>query len=149
LQDAANRAFPENCRSQFGPALVKAFEHFCDLRLSSGNVGVRLEVVDRELLRPCTLLVTDWSASLFDGALTPETSGFIDDNAMPPWDAWLALAQVPAAQGPACLLSWIPSWIAERVDFSIRVDAAECMSWLRVESDQRLTLHGWGKSWNA
>lgn len=148
LEDAARKVFPFSCHTEFNQSLVGAFEQFSELRAKKRRTP-RLShtAVIQELRRPRALLVTDWAASLFDGSLTPETDGFIDDDAMPPWDTWLGLIEVEGSFGLSCLLSWVPCWIAPKVDFAIRADAASCLSWLLVRSDDTFRLNGWGKPW--
>lgn len=149
LRKAANDVFPYSCHTLFSESLVTEFERFLRERSKSIPDANKMssEEVRQELQRRQSLLLTDWSASLFDGALTPETNGFIDDNGMPPWDTWICLLQATDSKGIACLLSWIPSWLAEKVDLAVRADAANSLSWLVVREDGKLQLHGWGKGW--
>jgi len=147
LADAAQKVFPDSCHTRFSPSLVAAFDEFRRLREKLRPVsGLTIGRVANELRRPGSLLVTDWAASLFDGALTPDTHGFMNDDGMPPWDTWLALVDVPNVQGPACLLSWVPYWLSERIDLAIQVDAAESLSWLFIEDNLTFMLNGWGQS---
>ncbi|MBV7338334.1 hypothetical protein KFU94_60930 [Chloroflexi bacterium TSY] len=106
-------------------------------------------MLETELTRPKALLVTDWAKSLFDGAITPETDGFIDDDCMPPWDCWVDICNIEEAYGDLCLISWVPPLLAEKVDRGIFIDAAECMSWLVVDSMGIISLNGWGKQWTT
>ncbi|MSR56136.1 MAG: hypothetical protein EXS05_00445 [Planctomycetaceae bacterium] len=159
LSESAQQVFPDSCHTRFSDSIVIAFNEFLARRReltiarprSTLNTvfGCGPGVATRELVRQKSLLVTDWTASLFDGALSPETEGFIDESAMPPWDTWLCLLQVSDSHGQVCLLSWVPHWLADKVDFAIRVDAAECLSWLIVGDNEELQLHGWGKCWQA
>ncbi|MGH7135590.1 MAG: hypothetical protein ACREHD_07610, partial [Pirellulales bacterium] len=151
LKDAALAVFPSSCHTTFNGTLVEAFRDFDALRRQLIRTQRKLRVaaptVRRELGRPRSLLVTDWSASLFDGALEPETRGFVDHDGMPPWDTWLDLIQVERSFGPCCLLSWVPAWLSDSVDLAIQADAAESLSWLAVDDHQKLDLNGWGKGW--
>jgi hypothetical protein len=148
LQEAANKVFPFSCHTQFSQSLLEAFDHFLLVRQKMNpKPKVSSEEVLEELRRPRSLLLTDWSASLFDGALAPETLGFINDDCMPPWDTWMALVQVGGSHGLVCLLSWVPVWLSEKVDFAIRVDAAKCLSWLVIQDHDKMFANGWGESW--
>lgn len=154
LKKAALAVFPFSCHTMFTGSMVAAFQDFDALRNRLVRQAPRRaqrnpDTVKREMQRPRSLLVTDWSASLFDGALEPETQGFIDHDGMPPWDTWLDLIQVESAFGPCCLLSWVPEWFSKKVDFAIEADAAGSLSWLMVDGDQRLHLIGWGTAWKT
>jgi len=101
------------------------------------------------VMEPRALLLTDWRASLHDGALEPPTDGFFDSNGMPGWDVWLGLVSVPDSVGQLCLLSWIPSELREQVDDAVQIDAAESLAWCVAESPSKLVLLPWGQRWAA
>ena len=146
LQEVAKCVFPESCHTQFTPTVEQNFKLFLEQRHSiTGAILIAQERVLHELHRDGAILATDWEASLFDGAVTPETDGFIDDDCMPPWDTWLALTELPGSYGKRCLLSWVPIWLTGQVDFGIQVDAASCMSWLSIDDLGTAHLLGWGK----
>jgi hypothetical protein len=148
FEDAANDVFPTSCHTSFTSSLVTAFDKFLDVRkraVLKNRIGD--EEIRRELSRSKSLLVTDWSASLFDAVMTPETDGFIDKEGMPPWDTWICLIEAADSHGIACLLSWVPSWLAENMDSAIRVDAASSLSWIVVSEEGNLQLNGWGQAW--
>jgi hypothetical protein len=148
LQEAAHKVFPFSCHTPFSQSLVDEFDRFLRLRSQlNPPAHVTGEDVIRELRRPRSLLLTDWSSSLFDGALVPETRGFIDDDCMPPWDTWIALVHAPDSHGLASLLSWVPHWLAEEMDFAIQMDAASCLSWAVLQEDGILLVNGWGEGW--
>lgn len=150
LRVAAQRVFPESCHTAYDRDLQVRFGEFHELQRAAAADGVLTsEEVAEELRRPGAILVSDWSSSLFDGALTPETAGFIDDDAMPPWDTWIALVQVEGSHGAACLLSWVPRWLFDRVNFAVQVDAAECLSWACFDPQDRLIPKGWGRVWQS
>jgi len=97
LESYAQQTFPESCHTPFSESVERAFKDFVNARRKL--VGAELpfdERVTAELFRPKSILVVDWESSLFDGAVTPETGGFIDDDCMPGWDSWLAKVRVPA-----------------------------------------------------
>lgn len=147
LKSYAQQVFPESCHTSFSESVEGAFEGFVDARrkLVGGELPFE-ERITAELSRPKSILVVDWESSLFDGAVTPETEGFIDDDCMPGWDSWLALADVPSSHGKKCLICWIPEELSEKVNFGIEVDAASCMSWLSVTRNGGMSLVGWGRS---
>src|SRR5208282_5169560 len=71
LADAAKKVFPDSCHTPFGQSLVAAFDEFLHLRATLSPVsGLTVERAPNELRRHGSLLVTDWTGSLFDGALT-------------------------------------------------------------------------------
>ncbi|MBX3435037.1 MAG: hypothetical protein KF847_17100 [Pirellulales bacterium] len=147
LESYAQQTFPESCHTQFSESVELAFKGFVNARRKL--VGGELpsdELVTAELSRPKSILVVDWEGSLFDGAVTPETEGFIDDDCMPGWDSWLTLADVPTSHGKKCLICWVPEELAEKVNFGVSVDAASCMSWLKVNQNGGMSLVGWGRS---
>lgn len=84
----------------------------------------------RELARPRALLIVDPDASLSDGAARVASSGYIDDNNIPPWDTWLiVMPPPPNSSGSPCLLCWVPEWAAGLVDAGIVVNPEQCLSW--------------------
>jgi len=146
MRNAAESVFPFSCHTVFSQSVSREFEMFVRKRTQLLEDEVSIETTKLELRRPKSLLVMDWSASLFDGALTPETDGFLNDDAMPPWDTWITLVHAKESHGMCCLLSWVPNWLSEKVDFAISADAGECFSWLVVEARGTRTL-GWGRRW--
>ena len=147
LEQEARQVFPNSCHTPFSEEMKTAFESFLLRRfLLGGRVAIAPQDTLSLIRQPKTLLVTHWSASLFDGALSPETDGFLDDDAMPPWDTWMSLVPIEGSVGPYSLLSWVPPFISDDVDAAILVDAAECLSWLVIGPDG-VSLIGWGKSW--
>jgi hypothetical protein len=101
---------------------------------------------ERELGRVRSMLVVDYSVNLFDGAATPVTHGFLNDEYFPPWDAWLSFVEYQQPESRACLLTWVPAWASLLVEKAIEVDPAACLSWARWDGDT-LIIHGWGKQW--
>lgn len=149
LEPAATSVFPDSCHTKPSHDLFVRFKEFISARLSkTSHLPIPKSVVQAELARPKALLVTDFAKSLFDGAVTPETNGFINEDCIPPWDCWIDLLKAETSYGGWCLVSWIPASLSEQIDFSIEVDAAECMSWLRL-MDNKLEILGWGQRWHA
>jgi hypothetical protein len=146
LAEKAREVFPESCHTPHSESVISAFQKLLNARHSLPKAELPPEErIEAELHRQGSVLVVDWSKSLFDGAITPETDGFIDDDCMPGWDSWISLAQVPSSYGKACLICWVPDNLTRKVNFGIEVDAASCMSWLNVQRD-RVRLTGWGES---
>jgi hypothetical protein len=145
LKKLAEQILPEGCHSSFSSDLWSGMTAFVESRERlAGRIAP--DVVLRELHRPRSLLLTDWSSSLFDGALMPETDGFLNEEALPPWDTWLTLVETPDIPPRHCLVSWVPEWISAQVDRAIQIDAAECLSWLKPAGNGFQTL-GWGRAW--
>lgn len=148
LMPLAKAVFPRSCHTELSNDVLVAFERFADERkiLVAGRT-IDEAIVQAELSRPKSILITDWNKSLFDGALTPETRGFIDEDGMPPWDCWLGIRPVANSVTGSCLVSWVPQWLSDEVDFGIRVDAAECLSWAEFAMDDHIAVKQWGASW--
>jgi len=99
---------------------------------------------EAEFARESSLLAFRWRSSLFDGAATPLTSGFLNDDYMPPWDTWLHTLCIPDLDDdPCCLISWVPSFLTAEVDSAMFVDPARSLSWCVVSSTGALTLRRW------
>lgn len=148
LRAAAAAVFPDSCHTEYSNHLSDAFHQFLETRKHLVSVlQWKSEDGIEEVQRPKSLLLTDWRKSLFDSVLSAETDGFIDDDGMPPWDTWVALAQVNGSIGGYCLASWVPPEFSDVVNACIEVDAAECLSWLRIDRMGRVLLNGWGEPW--
>ena len=148
LKPAAKLAFPDSCHTKPSHDMFVRFNEFIAARVNNTLPSPdAASLVQAELHRPMALLVTDSAKSLFDGAVTPESQGFFDEDCIPPWDCWVDLIEVETSYGGWCLISWIPRSLSDRVDFSLAVDAAECMSWLR-SVDDKLEILGWGHRWH-
>lgn len=150
LESLAKRVFPDSCHTTFSNELEMQFERFLRKRETlSQSKHLPAETVVDELKRGRSLLLTDWEASLFDGALTPDTDGFMDDDAMPPWDTWCALVKTKESVGEVCLLSWVPCWMSDKIDVAIQIDAAESLSWVKIFGEAKPEVTGWGMKWAA
>ncbi len=144
LATQAASVFPDSCHTEFTPAIQETFTHFLQCRNDLANETS--SDASRELSRPRALLAFNWRSSLFDGAATPQTFGFVNDDYMPAWDTWLHILAVPSLDyDPYCLISWVPTWLAPHVNSGIAVDPAESMSWCHVAVTGEITIHGWGK----
>lgn len=102
-------------------SLRDAFAEFTQVRSRSlggrsDSQDVTWQDVDRELLRPRSLLVYDWGTTLFAGAPEQVSEGFLDVDDKAPWDTWVAV--VTGAERP-WLLSWVPAWAQEFIDEAI------------------------------
>lgn len=143
----ASIVFPDSCRTPPGSEVSAAFDDFLKTRSSLVARSNLFDPTARqsrdESRRDRSLLLMNWSGSLYDGAVEPETNGFLDLDGMPPWDSWLMLVY-PSPSHSMCLLSWVPSWASEDVGRSITIDAAECYSWV-LPTRSKLILNGWGK----
>ncbi len=143
LEGSANLVFPASCHTQFSTDMAQAFNQ---LHLKRSAL-----VQERNLKEPqCSsfpsphLLVVDWRRSLFDGACSPITSGFINDDCIPPWDTWLGIVSLQNKNVIHGLLCWIPTALIESVNDALTIDAAQCMSWVK-ETQTGTTIVGWGK----
>jgi hypothetical protein len=90
------------------------------------------------------LLVVNWRESLFDGACSPITHGFLDDDCMPGWDTWVRIVSLDESQIAHGLVCWIPTELVPAVNDAILIDAAQCMSWLQQDANGMLIAAGWG-----
>jgi|GEM_PF-4682311 len=150
LRLKAMSVFPDSCHTDYTAELEHQFAIFIQAKSrKTTSQPLDINLVRREVQRDGSLLITDWQASLFDGAMTPETDGFLNEDGMPPWDTWCALVKVPGSVGGVCLLSWVPKWLSEKVDFAILVDAASSLSWLKLAGNESPVLSGWGERWAA
>ena len=146
LAEHAAIAFPDSCHTKYSPEMARAFANFTRHRASQVTAPT-LKVASAEFCRPQSLLAFNWRSSLFDGAATPQTLGFLNDDYMPPWDTWLHIICIPYLNyDPYCLISWVPNSLAASVNSGVVVDPAESMSWCNVSTDGTITLHGWGKA---
>ena len=146
LAEAANRVFPDSCHSKYSKEMALAFDEFYVKRstlLKERNVPQSALGTSNPSMQ---LLVVNWDQSLFDGACSPITQGFINDDCLPGWDTWIALVSLGDERLVHGLLCWVPPELVRRVDDAIRVDAAQCMSWLKKEAEQTFALVGWGKA---
>lgn len=143
LSKHALNVFPKSCHTKHSDFILHAFSDFTAQR--ARLISDLASDIAAELPRPKSLLIFNWHCSLFDGAATAETLGFLDDDYMPPWDTWLAILPVPElSYGTHCLLSWVPEALADRIDGGIIVDPAESLSWCSISSNGKLIIHGWG-----
>lgn len=149
LAASANAVLPNSCHTVYGSATAVAFDDFLAARKKLAATVDHLpdHVLLAELIRPQALVVLDWSSSLFDGAATPETDGFLDFDYILPWDTWLILGEIEGAYTPRCLVGWVPGWLSEGMDSGIAVDPASCLSWCSMSTSGELLCRGWGKRW--
>jgi len=170
LAAPALRFLPDSARENYGPAYhvepwpdaapetVAAFDRFVQARrqLLAGRATSTVlsdEEVEQELARPRTLLLTDWQATVWDGASAFVSAGFVDLHDVPGWDTWLALIELPdlaSADGPTglCLVSSVPIWASELVEKAISFNPVACISWGTL-SATGIHPKGWGLSWDG
>jgi hypothetical protein len=143
LEANARKTFPESCHSQYSHAMLQQLDELHAKR--------KLIIKNRKAHSQDTLdesgrlLMVNWRESLFDGACSPITHGFLDDDCMPGWDTWLRIASLDDSQDAHGLVCWIPTELVPLVNDAILIDAARCMSWLKQDSKDLLTAVGWGK----
>lgn len=91
--------------------------------------------VEKEWRRPQAFLMVEPAYSLSDGAAYAATSGYFDENNMPPWDTWIAPVPPPSGSDPSwgpALLCWLPPWARERVESAIYVNPEHCLQWVEI-----------------
>ncbi|MEF2277721.1 hypothetical protein V3W47_05365 [Deinococcus sp. YIM 134068] len=127
-------------------------ERFFDLRrqlLGQAPDEQTFTFARRELARPRALLIVDPDSSLSDGAARVASSGYIDDNNIPPWDTWLMVVPpLLASSGSSGLLCWVPEWAADLINEGIYVNPEACLSWAEMQGET-LTFLGWGEEWRV
>jgi hypothetical protein len=142
LAPFAAAVFPESCHTPFSLELLQQFQRFAAERERLTR-NVTLNAVG-EFNRDRALLIVNWHSSLFDGAVVPETRGFINEDYIPGWDTWLAIVGIRTDYSAHALLCWIPESLADRVDSAIRIDPASCLAWCHTVG--RMIQHrAWGK----
>lgn len=142
LAPFAAAVFPESCHTLFSPGLIQQFHRFATERERLTR-SVTVNAIG-EYNRERSLLIVNWRSSLFDGAVVPETRGFINEDYIPAWDTWLSIVGIRTDFGTHGLLCWIPEALADGVDWAIRIDPASCLAW--CEASGRLLQHrAWGK----
>lgn len=126
LKEYAEAVFPDSCHTPLSDGLMEKFNQFLQARHKHLlKMQVLPEMIQAEWERPMSLLATNWSLSLFDGALEPETDGFINFDGMPPWDTWVGIFENN-------LISWVPQWMSKKINNAILIDAAESISWVNT-----------------
>jgi hypothetical protein len=75
------------------------------------------------------LLVWHRDDTIDDGAGERETSGYLDESDMPPWDTWVAYVDAEACSG--YLVSWVPPAFVPAVGRAIAVNAYDALYWLQ------------------
>lgn len=143
LKASAELVFPQSCHTQFSNEMYCSFDGFHQDRISHTDVDKGDQCIATSQETPPRLLMVDWQRSLFDGACTPMTNGFLNDDCMPGWDSWIGLVSLAEAEGGHGLLCWVPGKLVEGVNDALTIDAAECMSWVR-ESEAGISVIGWG-----
>lgn len=143
LEGIAMQAFPESCHSQFSPEMLQKLDQLHAWR----EVLIRNQPTrDPAIINPGgQLLIVNWRQSLFDGACSPITNGFLDEDCMPGWDTWVRVVSLDESHVNHGLVCWIPSELVCDVNDAMLIDPANCMSWLRSDTSGKLHIIGWGK----
>jgi hypothetical protein len=145
LAEVAQRVLPQSCHTPFSADMTETFSRYVErkaLLLRENKWTKDISIV----IGPLSLLLLNWRDSLFDGACTPETYGYIDDDCIPGWDTWVTIVSLEKQQH--ALLCWVPADLCREVDSAIALDAANCMSWLTFDRhSNKPFLVGWGKRW--
>jgi hypothetical protein len=143
LEGLSGQAFPESCHSRFSPEMLQKLDQLHTWR----EVLIR-DQATRDAVVTDTggqLLVVNWRESLFDGACSPITNGFLDDDCMPGWDTWVRVVSLDESHLNHGLVCWIPCELVRDVNDAMLIDPAKCMSWLRPDTRGTLHIVGWGK----
>ena len=142
LEADACLAFPESCHSLFSRAMLQHLDEMHTKRkLNASDQASHSPAMIDDCGR---LLLVNWRESLFDGACSPITHGFLDDDCMPGWDTWVRVVSLDESRLAHALVCWIPSELVPAVNDAILIDAAQCMSWLRDDGKGMLISAGWG-----
>lgn len=143
LEGIAKQAFPESCHSRFSPEMLQKLDQLHTRR----EVLIRDQATRHAVVIDVggQLLVVNWRESLFDGACSPITTGFLDDDCMPAWDTWVRVVSLDESHVNHGLVCWIPSELVRDVNDAMLIDPAKCMSWLRPDTSGTLHIVGWGK----
>jgi hypothetical protein len=153
LSDAARWVFPDQNGSDLARAASKItdFVHLRKslLRSRSGERKWTTSQAEQEVDRPQSLLLFRPAYSLFDGAATPASDGFINDEYFPPWDTWLTMVRwSPTGYGNLGLLTWVPHCVVARVNEAMVVDPGSCLCWVWSDGAQ-LWRRDWGAPWQV
>jgi len=149
LAQPARRVLPDSCHTPFSAGMVEAFSEYLSKKATILQDQVTIET-RTNLFAPLSLLLVRWRDSLFDGACTPETDGYIDTDCIPGWDTWVTIVELERQQDGHGLLCWVPPQLCREVDDAIAIDAASCMSWLTFDQNSKKPLIlGWGQRWGA
>jgi hypothetical protein len=127
LSSFAKRLFPDRSGSPYRHDTQQAMTDLISSRSQNveGKIGVDF---NREIHEPDCLLLFRWAHSLFDGAGTPASLGYVDDEYFSPWDTWLAV--IPGVEwGEDCLVAWVPPWARPLVQNAMWASPTECLSW--------------------
>jgi len=143
LEGNARKAFPESCHSHFSHGMLQQLDELHAKRKLIAKDQKRHS--QESLDESGRLLLVNWRDSLFDGACSPITHDFLDDDCMPGWDTWVRIVSLDESQDAHGLVCWIPSELVPWVNDAILIDAAQCMSWIKQDNKGMLIGVGWGK----
>lgn len=143
LSPCAKGLFPHGTGTDFSHGTQSAMIDLVAAR-ASANIVAPSKVDSDAINEPNTLLLFRWGESLFDGAGTPASLGYIDDDYFPPWDTWLTVTSTSQPNDADCLVSWVPTWARPLVENAMAASPTECLSWGIWEVD-RLRATKWQK----
>ena len=141
LEAVATSVFPESCHSRFTPAMLPRLHDLRERRRAIGDDNSHEPDAGADRGR---LLLVNWSASLFDGACSAITRGFLDEDGMPGWDTWARIVSFDESRTTHGLLCWVPDILLGLLDDAMRIDPARCMTWLKPDRNGLVVLLGWG-----
>lgn len=144
LIEVAGAVFPDRFCSLYGVRATsdKATQpdRFSDFLLARKSL-IRSTCIDddqvsSELRREHSLLVIDMNVVSHDEMAQSETDGYVDSFDLPPWDTWVGM-------DGRLLVSWVPAWVAARMDNAISFESHGAYSWVRVNHDDRMEFVSW------
>lgn len=98
------------------------------------------DLAESELQRPCSLHLVDIFGVIEDDMVADQTDHYVQQTLeLPPWDTWVWREN-------CFLISWIPEWMQQRMNYGIISESAGAHSWLRVNRDDHLELLGYSVS---
>ncbi len=147
LVESARRVFPLSCHTPYSTNMADAFSDYLATKVELLQ-GRAVKEVRIDLGYPLSLLLVNWRLSLFDGACTQETYGYLDGDCIPGWDTWVAIVELGKQREGHALVCWVPPEVCREVDNAIALDAAGCLSWLAFDpSSMKPLIVGWGQRW--
>jgi hypothetical protein len=148
LAESTQRVLPQSCHTPFSAGMAEAFCQYLAKKVAIIREHKVARKVETCVLDPLSLLLVRWRDSLFDGACTPLTHGYIDEDGIPGWDTWVAIVSLEREQDGHAMLCWVPPELCREVDSAVAIDAASSMSWLAFDRhSMRPFIVGWGQPW--
>jgi hypothetical protein len=110
------------CLEQAG--LIVRRGGYAEELVDTSDVGRAIALVKRG-----RLLVWQRDDTIDDRAGQAETSGYLDESDMPPWDTWVAYVDAERISG--YLVSWVPAIFIDAVERAIAINAYGALYWLK------------------